>query len=87
MGQLRQPYFKVEQVLFQSGSKTVISKWVNAYFKMGQNVVSKWGITLSCSRSLLSFTTLQHKFYTFLILMFSRELKILNYEKFEALTG
>ena len=31
-------YFKVGQMLFQSGAETVISKWVTVYVKVGQNL-------------------------------------------------
>ena len=49
-----------ESLLFQSGAETVISKWVNVYFKVGQlfqrgaKVVSKWITMLFQSNSVIS---------------------------------
>ena len=52
-------YFKVGQAFFQSGAETVISRWVNVYFKVGQlfqseAVTSKWGKVLFQSGAVIS---------------------------------
>ena len=56
-----------DNLLFQSGAETVISKWVYVYFKVGQNFISKWGITdVIISISVLKFEKTQQNMDIFL---------------------
>ena len=57
----RDNYFKVGQILFQSGTTKVTLKWIKLLFQCAA-VISKWGITVN--KFLQSFTLFQQQSFT-----------------------